>query len=447
MEKNINLGTLPNWAEPHFKTRKRFHLVVAHRKAKKTKVAFSFLAFKAMQKAGHYWYIAQSQSICKENIWNNGYIYSSIPKDLIVARDASRLMTKIKCLNGGYSFIYLKGADRPDLMRGPTPFGVVIDEYATLKPEVWYEIVSPIIYANPEAWVWICGTFKGANHFYELYLDAVSHQDAWQVTFLPASKSGIIPPAALEEARKSSRQEVYDQEYECKVVTDATHFFKGVDDVFNCNFEKYDYTCPYFAGIDFGRVRDATVCKIFNGNTNHEANSLEIINKPFSFQVKKLTEFLKSYNAFAFCDATSMGSRAAYEDLKTVYPKVDGINFNNRIKVGMLDNLAIFIENKYVSLAREDLKLKDQLKRYEYDVKDNGILTLGTQKGSDDHVIACALGVYQLSKRTPKKEDKKEISIEEMRKLEDKHLIEVAQQKAIDRLNGFDNEIWEEYNY
>jgi hypothetical protein len=39
------------------------------------------------------------------------------------------------------SMIRLYGADNPDALRGPYLDGVVLDEFADMKPEVWYEVV------------------------------------------------------------------------------------------------------------------------------------------------------------------------------------------------------------------------------------------------------------------------------------------------------------------
>jgi len=138
-------------------------------------------------------------------------------------------------------------------MRGPTPFGVVIDEYDSLKPEVWTEVISPIIYSNPVSWVWIQGTFKGPRHLYELYQEAIANPDKWEVTFARASDTGIIPENALEDAKKSSRKDIYLQEYECQVIADSAHFFRGVDDVFTGNFQPYNPSLSYVGGVDFGR--------------------------------------------------------------------------------------------------------------------------------------------------------------------------------------------------
>jgi phage terminase large subunit len=49
---------------------------------------------------------------------------------------------RVDLVNG--SMIRLYGADNPDALRGPYLDGVVLDEFADMKPEVWHEVVRPM---------------------------------------------------------------------------------------------------------------------------------------------------------------------------------------------------------------------------------------------------------------------------------------------------------------
>jgi phage terminase large subunit len=58
--------------------------------------------------------------------------------------------------------IRLYGADNPDALRGPYLDGVVLDEFADMKPEVWHEVVRPML-ADRRGWATFIGTPKGKN--------------------------------------------------------------------------------------------------------------------------------------------------------------------------------------------------------------------------------------------------------------------------------------------
>lgn len=68
--------------------------------------------------------------------------------------------------------IYIRGADNPDSLRGISPSYIVMDEYADMKPAVWYEIIEPAL-MDVEAQALFIGTPKGKNHFYKMFMGAL----------------------------------------------------------------------------------------------------------------------------------------------------------------------------------------------------------------------------------------------------------------------------------
>src|SRR5690606_9719062 len=67
--------------------------------------------------------------------------------------------------NGARVRIY--GADNPDRLRGIYLDGVVLDEVADMKPEVWDEVVLPTL-TDRQGWALFIGTPKGVNRFSEM---------------------------------------------------------------------------------------------------------------------------------------------------------------------------------------------------------------------------------------------------------------------------------------
>jgi hypothetical protein len=62
--------------------------------------------------------------------------------------------------------IRLYGADNPDALRGPYLDGVVLDEFADMKPEVWHEVIRPML-ADRRGWATFIGKPKGKNELRE----------------------------------------------------------------------------------------------------------------------------------------------------------------------------------------------------------------------------------------------------------------------------------------
>ena len=113
----------------------------------------------------------------------------------------------------GGSRVRLYGADNPDRLRGMYMDGVVLDEYADMRPSVWGEIIRPML-ADRAGWATFIGTPKGRNEFFALW-EAAKNDPAWFRIMLRASDTGLLHPDELEDARRSMTPEQYEQEFEC----------------------------------------------------------------------------------------------------------------------------------------------------------------------------------------------------------------------------------------
>ena len=108
--------------------------------------------------------------------------------------------------------VRLYGADNPDALRGPYLDGVVLDEFADMKPEVWHEVVRPML-ADRKGWATFIGTPKGKNEFWRIYDDA-KRDPAWFHMMLKASESGIIARVSWPICKEMGEDQ-YQQEFEC----------------------------------------------------------------------------------------------------------------------------------------------------------------------------------------------------------------------------------------
>lgn len=117
----------------------------------------------------------------------------------------------VELING--SRIRLYGADNPDALRGIYLDGVVLDEYGDMRPNVFGEIIRPLL-ADRQGWASFIGTPKGKNHFYRVAKQAEESPE-WYFQRLRASETGIIGQAELDDARRQMTPEQYAQEFEC----------------------------------------------------------------------------------------------------------------------------------------------------------------------------------------------------------------------------------------
>ena len=117
----------------------------------------------------------------------------------------------VELVNGAR--IRLFGADNPDSMRGLYLDGVVLDEYADMKPSIWGAVIRPLL-ADRQGWATFIGTPKGHNQFWDVYNNA-TQDPSWYVKTLRASQTHLLPDSELADAAKMMSQDQYLQEFEC----------------------------------------------------------------------------------------------------------------------------------------------------------------------------------------------------------------------------------------
>jgi predicted phage terminase large subunit-like protein len=107
--------------------------------------------------------------------------------------------------------VSIRSADNPDRMRGSGLDFAVLDEYAFMKPNVWAEIVRPMLSISRGGALFI-STPKGFNHFEEIYNVAGNRKD-WERWNFPTSVNPLISEEELESAKEEIGSYLYSQEY------------------------------------------------------------------------------------------------------------------------------------------------------------------------------------------------------------------------------------------
>ena len=201
-----------------FNSTKRFKVVAAGRRFGKSRLAAWILLINAIQSTEKdVFYIGPTFQQSKDIMW---LMLKELGADLIAAAHENTAVLTL--INGRR--IYLKGSDRPDSLRGVGLAYVVLDEYASMKPVVWEQIIRPTL-ADVRGGAMFIGTPAGKNHFYDLYTDALGDDDwdAWQFN---STDNPFIPDDEIEAARKTMSSMSFRQEFEASFETFSGGIFK-----------------------------------------------------------------------------------------------------------------------------------------------------------------------------------------------------------------------------
>tara|TARA_R110000765_G_C18952210_1_gene608664 strand:- start:2907 stop:3377 length:471 start_codon:yes stop_codon:yes gene_type:complete len=154
---NLAVEFLP-WQQTVWDVNSRFTVVAAGRRVGKTRfAAWKCIITALSDKKGSVFYIAPTQQQARDIMWDT---LLELGHDVIQKAHVNNL--QLTLING--TKISLKGADRPETMRGVSLKLVVMDEMADMKPEVWEQILRPAL-ADQKGDALFIGTPMGRNHF------------------------------------------------------------------------------------------------------------------------------------------------------------------------------------------------------------------------------------------------------------------------------------------
>ena len=236
----------------------RWAVIVAHRRCGKTVACINDLIYKALidgKEDGRYAYLAPYYAQAKSIAFDYLMKFS---EPVRANHNVSELWVEL--INGAR--IRLFGADNADSLRGLYLDGVVLDEYADMKPSIWGAVLRPLL-SDRRGWATFIGTPKGHNQFWEIYNNAAK-DDTWYVKTLRASQTGLIPQEELEDARKMQTQDQYLAEWECDFESAIIGAYYGKEmrqltDQGRIREVKHDPLFPVHTAWDLGYSDDTAI--------------------------------------------------------------------------------------------------------------------------------------------------------------------------------------------
>jgi hypothetical protein len=222
----------------------RFRILAAGRRFGKTRLALAEILHASQIGGRNIWYIGPSYRQAKRIVWKR----LKTATRLYWAKRPSETELRIETLSG--STITVCGADNPESLRGDGLDFVVLDECASLRPEVWLEIVRPAL-TDRQGRALLIGTPKGRNHFHERFEYAQTAPD-WAAFQFTTAQGGNVDPSELTAASHEFDPDTFRQELEAEFTTTARnrayYAFDPAEHVQSVAFDPY---YPVVWSIDF----------------------------------------------------------------------------------------------------------------------------------------------------------------------------------------------------
>jgi phage terminase large subunit-like protein len=168
---------------------------------------------------GHVFYVAPTQGQARDIMWNT---LLELGNPVISGSHVNNM--QIKLING--ATISLKGADRPETMRGVSLKFLVLDEYADMKPSVWETVLRPAL-ADQKGHALFIGTPLGRNHFYDLYKYAeLGNDPTYQAWHFTSYDNPLLDPEEIDTAKQSMSSYAFRQEFMASFEALGSEIFK-----------------------------------------------------------------------------------------------------------------------------------------------------------------------------------------------------------------------------
>ena len=215
--------------------------------------------------------VAPTYKQCK-NIWWNDLKGMLIERNWVKKINESELT--ITLVNS--STITLRSSENYDALRGGKYNFVVLDEFADMNPDAWFQVLRPTL-SDMQGHALFIGSPKGRNHFYDLWINAGTLEDweSWQFTTL---QGGNVPESEIEAAQRDLDERTFNQEYMSQFVDYAGVIFYAYSDAHNLKKYTGEFTdrTPIHCSIDFNTSPITCGVWIKSQDSLHAIDEIEI---------------------------------------------------------------------------------------------------------------------------------------------------------------------------
>ena len=217
---DLNFSLLP-WQQIVFADKTRFKVIAAGRRCGKSRLAATTLLIEGLRcpQGSAVLYVSPTMGQSRQIIWD---LLLDLGKEVIQSSHVNNL--DITLINGAR--IYVRGADRPDTLRGVSLTYAVLDEVADIKPEAWEQVIRASLSDKKGRAIFI-GTPKGRNWFFDLFNLGKNDTDTdWKSWHFTTKDNPMIDPDEIESAKKTLSSFSFKQEYMASFDTAGSDIFK-----------------------------------------------------------------------------------------------------------------------------------------------------------------------------------------------------------------------------
>jgi hypothetical protein len=318
----------------------RFKVIVAGRRFGKTFLSINRLCYEARLPDRTVWYVAPTYKQAKM------IAFKALKRKLTQLRWARKINeTELSFELKNGSTISLKGADNYDSLRGIGLDYLVLDEFADIDPEAWFETLRPTL-SDKQGGALFIGTPKGLNWAHDLFTAAEDYPEEWASFQFTTIEGGNVKPEEIEAARRTLDLRTFRQEYEATFETFSGRVFYAFDRKYNImpylRDEKNAYLPELHIGMDFNVDNNSAVIAIRpTTNTLHVIDEIKLMGSNTDEMVEEIKNRYPNHKISVYPDPagsqrkTSAGGRTDHTILRSAGFTVRSPHGHNAIRDGV----------------------------------------------------------------------------------------------------------------
>jgi len=313
----------------------RFKVVIAGRRFGKTHLSVRCLCEAARFPEKEVWYVAPTYKQAKMIVFKK---LRKKLQDLRWVRKINETNMSFELKNG--STISLKGADNYDSLRGVGLDYLVMDEFADIEPEAFYETLRPTL-ADKMGKALFIGTPKGMNWAKDLYDLAQQYPEEWASFQYTTEQGGNVSITEIEAARRSLDARTFNQEFRATFETFSGRIFYAFDRKYNVKAYTDPLPRELHLGVDFNIDPMSAVIGVKAGTAMHIIDEFKIFGSNTEELVEEVKTRYPGHTIIAYPDPagaqrkTSAGGRTDHTILRNAGFTVKAPHSHNAVRDGI----------------------------------------------------------------------------------------------------------------
>lgn len=364
-----------------------FRVVACGRRWGKTELGKIAIIENAIR-AHRCWWLSPTQDMA-EQVWRDLKFSLNAVQGIAISESEHR----IDFPNGG--MIAVRSTYTPMYLRGAGLHFVVLDEAAFMTPDVWSQVVEPMLLER-EGGALFLSSPNGLNWFWDVYRLGLNgtkpRKRSWRSFHFTSYENPLIDPEELDTIKLNTPERTWREEYLSEFIADGGTVFRGVREAATAILRLHPTEGRrYIAGLDWARDNDYTCIVVIDADSREMVAIDRFHEVSWAVQRERVKLMYDTWKPVAiWAEANAIGS-PNIEALQAEDLPVRSFTTTAQSKPPLIEALVLALERRELKLLPDEVLLGELIAYRMERLPGGGYRYSAPAGGHDDTVIGTAL--------------------------------------------------------